>query len=32
MNINFTKLKRPIMECQGEGFEAKSVYNPTVIA
>ncbi|PKP61886.1 glycosidase [Candidatus Atribacteria bacterium HGW-Atribacteria-1] len=31
MNINFTKLKRPIMECQGNGFEAKSVYNPTVI-
>lgn len=31
MNINFTKLKRPIMKCQGEGFEAKSAYNPTVV-
>jgi len=31
MNIKFTKLKKPIMECQGDGFEAKSVYNPTVI-
>lgn len=31
MTIKFTKLKRPIMECQGNGFEAKSVYNPSVI-
>ena len=31
MNIHFLKDRRPIMECQGNGFEAKSVYNPTVI-
>lgn len=31
MNTNFTKLKKPIIECQGNGFEAKSVFNPTVI-
>lgn len=31
MNTNFTKLKKPIMKCQGKGFESKSVYNPSVI-
>jgi predicted GH43/DUF377 family glycosyl hydrolase len=31
MNTNFIKRKKPIMECQGDKFEAKSVYNPTVI-
>lgn len=31
MNINFIKHKKPIMKCQGNGFEARSVYNPTVI-
>jgi len=31
MNTNFIKQNKPILECQGGGFESKSVYNPTAI-
>ncbi len=31
MNTNFIKQNKPILECQGDGFESKSVYNPTAI-
>ncbi|MCK4543587.1 MAG: family 43 glycosylhydrolase, partial [Spirochaetales bacterium] len=31
MNTNFIKRNKPILECQGDGFESKSVYNPTAI-
>jgi len=31
MNIKFTKIKSPVMEKRGTGFESKAVYNPSVI-